>query len=162
MNTDGTSQCRCAELMGRAGRSMNASKAKNLRWPRLGAARYKWRLRQRGGVIGRYRRVSTTGMTQNDGWMRTGARLSAHYARRTKRPLDVVQWLQVIAQQTQVAADQTASHPASHRCAQCKRWHNLSSAKCFRSCVHAFSAALHARQFLGQIPVVLKLQRSTI
>ena len=42
-------------------------------------------------------------------------RLSAHYARRTKRPLDVVQWLQVIAQQTQVAADQTASHPASHR-----------------------------------------------
>ena len=28
---------RCAELMGRAGRSMNASKAKNLRWPRLGA-----------------------------------------------------------------------------------------------------------------------------
>ena len=89
-------------------------------------------------------------------------RLSAHYARRTKRPLDVVQWLQVGAQQTQAAADQTASHPASHRCAQCKRWHNLSSAKCFRSCVHAFSAALHARQFLGQIPVVLKLQRSTI
>ena len=49
VQTDGTSQCRCAELMGRAGRSMNASKAKNLRWPRLGAARYKWRLRQRGG-----------------------------------------------------------------------------------------------------------------
>ena len=48
------------------------------------------------------------------------------------------------------------------RCAQCKRWHNLSSAKCFRSCVHAFSAALHARKMLGQIPVVLKLQRSTI
>ena len=84
------------------------------------------------------------------------------YAWRTKRPLDVVQWLQVIAQQTQVAAEQTASHPASHRCAQCKRWHNLSSAKCFRSCVHAFSAALHARKMLGQIPVVLKLQRSTI
>ena len=89
-------------------------------------------------------------------------RLSAHCARRTEQPLDVVQWLQVGAQQTQAAADQTASLPASHRCAQCKRWHNLSSAKCFRSCVHAFSAALHARQFLGQIPVVLKLPRSTI